>query len=288
MRYSVRGPDRLSLDEKESHMQPYLEKLSEVLVSFFLNLLAALVILVISIYLARILSSIVRRMLDHRKIPLGVIQLFTQLTYWTIIVSGAILALQRFFNITAFLAGLGIAGLTVGLALQDVLKNFVAGVILLVQRPFHVGETIGVKGFDGTITAIDLRATEMRATDGRLVILPNADVLANPIINYSRTNQRQAELSLNLPLTCEPNTVKQILMDAGKDIEGFLYKPEPAVVFVNLTNSAMQVNLSFWVDVKKNDIGHVREEVLFKIKAAFSEEGIEIPHPIQAVYSKAA
>jgi small conductance mechanosensitive channel len=268
-------------------MQPYLETLWELLVSFFFNLLAALVILVIALYLARILSGILRRVLDQRKIPLGVIQLFSQLTYWTIIVAGVILALQRFFNVTAFVAGLGIAGLTVGLALQDVMKNFVAGVILLVQQPFHVGETIGVKGFDGTITAIDLRATEMRASDGRLVILPNSDVLVNPIINYSRTQQRQAELSLNLPLSCEPDTVKQILMDAGRDIEGFLYKPEPAVVFVNLTNSAMQVNLSFWVDVKKNDTGHVKEAVLFKIKSAFSEQGIEIPHPIQAVYSRA-
>jgi small conductance mechanosensitive channel len=268
-------------------MQPFLETLWDLLVSFSLNLLAALVILVISIYLARFLSSILRRVLNQRKIPLGVVQLFSQLIFWTVIVSGVILALQRFFNVTAFLAGLGIAGLTVGLALQDVMKNFVAGVILLVQQPFHVGETIGVKGFDGTITAIDLRATEMRASDGRLVILPNADVLVNPIINYSRTNQRQAELSLNLPLTCEPDTVKQILMDAGKDIEGFLYTPEPAVVFVSLTNSAIQANISFWVDVKKNDTGRVREAVLFKIKSAFSEEGIEIPHPIQAVYSRA-
>jgi small conductance mechanosensitive channel len=267
-------------------MQPYLETLREVLVSFLLNLLAALLILVIAIYLARILSGIVRRLLDHRKIPLGVIQLFSQLTYWMIIVSGVILALQRFFNITAFLAGLGIAGLTVGLALQDVLKNFVAGVILLIQQPFHVGESIGVKGFDGIITAIDLRATEMRASDGRVVILPNADVLANPIVNYSRTSQRQAELSLSLPLTCAPDTVKQILMEAGRDIVGFLYQPEPSVVFVNMSNSAMQVNINFWVDVKKNDIGRVKEAVLLKIKTAFQEEGIEIPHPIQAVYSR--
>jgi len=268
-------------------MQQFLEMLWQLLVTFFWDLLAALLILVIALYLARILSNVLRKALDHRKIPLGVIQLFTQLTYWTIIVCGVILALQHFFNITAFLAGLGIAGLTVGLALQDVMKNFVAGVILLVQQPFHVGETIGVKGFDGTITAIDLRATEMRASDGRLVILPNSDVLANPIVNYSRTLQRQVELSLNLPLTCKPETVKQILMDAGRDIDGFLYQPEPAVVFVNLTNSAIQANISFWVDVKKNDTGRVREAVLFKIKSALSEEGIEIPHPIQAVYSKA-
>jgi small-conductance mechanosensitive channel len=268
-------------------MQPYLETLQEVLVSFFLDLLAALVIVVIALYLARFLSNIVRKALDHRNIPLGVIQLFTQLTYWAIIVSGAILALQRFFNITAFLAGLGIAGLTVGLALQDVMRNFVAGVILLVQQPFHVGETIGVKGFDGTITAIDLRATEMRASDGRLVILPNSDVLVNPIINYSRTSQRQAELSLNLPLTSDLDTAKQILLDAGRDIVGFLDKPEPSVVIVNLTDSAIQVSLSFWVDVKKNDIGRVREAALLKIKTAFNEQGIEIPHPIRAVYSHA-
>jgi len=269
-------------------MQSFLETLWKLLVSFFWDLLAALLILVIALYLARFLSSIVRKMLDQRKIHLGVIQLFSQLTYWTIIVSGVILALQRFFNVTSFVAGLGIAGLTVGLALQDVMKNFVAGVILLVQQPFHVGETIGVKGFDGTITAIDLRATEMHASDGRLVILPNSDVLVNPIINYSRTSQRKAELSLNLPLTCDPDSVKQILMDAGRNIEGFLYQPEPSVIFANLTNSAIEANISFWVDVKKNDLGRVKETVLLKIKSAFSEEGIEIPHPIQAVYSKAA
>ena len=269
-------------------MQPFLETLWKVLVSFFLNLLAALLILIIALYLARLLSGIVRRALDHRKIPLGVIQLFSQLTYWTIIISGAILALQRFFNVTAFLAGLGIAGLAVGLALQDVMKNFVAGIILLVQQPFHVGESIGIKGFDGTITAIDLRATEMRASDGRLIILPNSDVLVNPIVNYSRTHQRQVELSLNLPLTCEPDTIRQILLDAGKDITGFLYKPEPSVRFVNITNSAIQVNLSFWVDVEKNDTARVKEAVLFNIKSAFEEQGIEIPHPIQAVYSKGA
>jgi small conductance mechanosensitive channel len=269
-------------------MQQYLETLWKVLASFFLNVLIALVIFVIALYLARLLSSIVRKMLDHRKIPLGVVQLFSQLTYWTVIVAGVILALQRFFDVIPFVAGLGIVGLTVGLALQDVMKNFVAGLIILVQRPFLVGETIGVRGFDGTITAIDLRSTEMQASDGRLVILPNADVLANPIINYSRTSQRQAELSINLPLNCDPDTVKQILMDAGKDIVGFLYQPEPAVAFSSMTDSAIQAKLSFWVDVKKNDLGRAREAVLLKIKSAFSEEGIEIPHPIQAVYSRAA
>ena len=99
-------------------MQPYLETLWEVLVSFFVNVLIALVIFVIALYLARILSNIVRKTLGHRKIPLGVVQLFSQLTFWTILVAGVILALQRFFDVIPFVAGLGILGLTVGLALQ--------------------------------------------------------------------------------------------------------------------------------------------------------------------------
>jgi small-conductance mechanosensitive channel len=266
-------------------MPPTLDTIWEALVTGFWNLIAALVIFVISIYLGRILSGVVRRMLDNRKIPLGVAQLFSQLTLWAIIVGGGILALQRFFDVTAFLAGLGIAGLTIGFALQDIMKNLAAGVVLLVQQPFHVGEKIGIKGFEGTITAIDLRSTEMRATDGRMVILPNADVLVNPIINFSRTRQREVALSLNLPLTSEPDTARRLLMDAALSVTGVLNEPEPSVVFVNLTDSAVQVNFSFWVDVNNTSTDHARDAVLLKIKSALRDAEIEIPHPIQAVHS---
>src|SRR5215216_4691333 len=163
------------------------------------NLLSALAIFIVSLYLARILSNLLRRALQRRRAPAGVVHLLAQLTLWSIVVAGTISDLQRFFNVTAFLTGLGILGFTIGFALQDIMKNFAAGIILLLQQPFHVGESIGVKGFDGTITEIDLRSTEMRATDGRVIILPNADILANPIINYSRANSRRVDLILNLP-----------------------------------------------------------------------------------------
>jgi small conductance mechanosensitive channel len=93
--------------------------------------------------------------------------------------------------VTAFLTWLGIIGFTVGFALQDVMKNFAAGIILLIQKPFSVGEVIGVNGFDGTVLEITLRTTEMKALDGRLVTMPNADVLSNPIINYTRADRRR-------------------------------------------------------------------------------------------------
>lgn len=267
-------------------MQEYFDTFVEGFILGIPNLVTALVIFIASLYLARILSNTLRRVLNKRKAPAAVTHILAQLTLWTIIVAGLITALQRFFNVTAFLTGLGIFGFTVGFALQDIMKNFAAGILLLLQQPFHVGELIGVKGYDGTVTGIDLRSTEIRATDGRVIILPNAEILANPIINYSRANQRRVDINVNLPQDCEPKTVRRILLEAVQNVEGFVNIPEPVFVFNSLTNSAMELNASFWVDVTRNDPAHAKDTALLKIRSAFGEEGIEIPHPIQAVYSK--
>jgi len=267
-------------------MEPYIDQL----IAFFLanvpKLFSALVIFVLSLYLARLVSNLLRRVLERRRAPAGVVQLLGQLVLWSIVVAGIITALQQFVEVTAFLAGLGILGFTVGFALQDIMKNFASGVILLLQQPFHVGETIGVKGFDGTVLAIDLRSTEMRATDGRVVILPNAEVLANPIINYSRANSRRVELSLNLPHAAEPATIRQIVMEAIESVPGFVSEPNPIIVFNSLSDHAVELSVNFWVDVTKNDPFHAKDAVLLNVMSQFNEKGIEIPHPAQAVYSK--
>lgn len=266
-------------------MQGYLDQFIDAFIRGIPNLLTALAIFIVSLYLARISSNLLRRVLNRRKAPAGVTHILAQLALWTIVVAGTITALQRFFDVTAFLTGLGILGFTVGFALQDVMKNFASGIILLLQQPFHVGETIGVKGFDGTVLAIDLRSTEMRATDGRIVILPNADVLANPIINYSRAHQRRVDLLLNLPYTSEPDTVRRVVLDAIQNVTGFVSEPKPVIAFNNLTSSALELNASFWVDVTKTDPVTAKDMLLLKVKSAFKNAGIEIPHPVQAVYT---
>ena len=267
-------------------MEPYFDQVIAFFMGGLPKLLSALIIFVLSLYFARLISNLLRRVLQRRRAPAGAVQLLGQLALWSIIVAGSITALQQFFEVTAFLTGLGILGFTVGFALQDIMKNFAAGVILLLQQPFHVGETIGVKGFDGTVLAIDLRSTEMRATDGRVVILPNADVLANPIINYSRANQRRVELSLSLSHASDPNTVRHIVLDAIESVPGFVEEPTPVIVFNSLSDHAMELNANFWVDVTKNDPVHAKDAVLLKVISAFNEQGIEIPHPAQAVYSR--
>jgi small conductance mechanosensitive channel len=254
-------------------MQSYLDNFVDGFIKGIPNLITALLIFIVSLYLARILSNTLRRVLNKRRAPAGVTHILAQLTLWSIVAIGTITALQRFVNVTAFLTGLGILGFTIGFALQDIMKNFAAGIILLLQQPFHVGESIGVKGFDGTIIEIDLRSTEMRATDGRIIILPNADILANPIINYSRANSRRVDLVLNLPHSTEPDTVRSLVLNAIQNVSGFMKVPEPMIVFNNLTDSALELNASFWVDVSKNDPAYAKDMVLLKVKSAIGEKG---------------
>ena len=260
-------------------MEDFWSNFIESLIAGIPNLLTALVIFVVGVYLARVLSNLVRRVLQRRRVPAGVSQLVAELVLWVIVGAGTILALQRFFDVTAFLAGLGILGFAIGFALQDIMKNLAAGVLLLLQPPFHVGETIGVKGFEGTVLKIDLRATEMKAADGRVVILPNADLLANPIINYSRANPRRVDLTINLSHTTEPNVVRHIVLEAIESVPGFVHEPEPLIVFNSLTDHAVEMNINFWINVSKTDPVRAKDVVLVKVKTAFNQQGIEIPHP---------
>ncbi len=264
-------------------MQDYLSRFIENFIAGIPNLLTALAIFVVSLYLARMMSKILRRVLSKRKAPEGVTHLLSQLILWAIVVMGGITAMQRFFDVTAFLAGLGILGFTIGFALQDVMKNFASGIILLVQQPFHIGEVIGAAGFDGTVQEIDLRTTQMETTDGRIVTLPNASILSNPIINYTRARRLRIDLSLSLPHTIEPNTTRQLILDAIQGVVGFVSEPAPVIVFNNLTSSAMEMTVNFWVDATKNKSVNAKDSALLNVMSSFGKQGIEIPFPTQRV-----
>jgi small-conductance mechanosensitive channel len=267
-------------------MQDFLSQFIENFIAGIPNLLTALAIFIVSIYLARMISNILRRVLNKRKAPEGVTHLLAQLILWSIVIMGAITALQRFFDVTAFLAGLGILGFTIGFAMQDVMKNLVSGIILLIQQPFHIGEVIGAAGFDGTVQQIDLRTTEMETTDGRIVTLPNASVLSSPIINYTRARRLRVDLSLSLPHTIDPNTTRQLVLDAIQGVAGFVSEPAPVVVFNNLTSSAMELIVNFWIDATKNKVANAKDSALLNVISVFGKQGIEVPHPVQMVYSK--
>jgi small conductance mechanosensitive channel len=265
-------------------METYLNLLIENFLIGIPNLLTALAIFIVGVYAGRGLSRVVRRVLERRKAPEGVTQLLADLTRVSVITISGITALQRFFDVTAFLAGLGIIGFTVGFALQDVMKNFAAGVILLIQQPFEVNEVIGTAGFDGTVLQINMRSTDLKALDGRIVSIPNAEILAHPIVNYTRAERRRVELAVGVAYDTDTETARRLVLDAVRQTPGFVPEPAPMVVFSNFGDSALELNVYFWIDTARTNLLTAKDAAFSLIKNTLDEARIEIPFSLRAVY----
>ncbi len=247
------------------------------------KLAAALMIFLVSLYLAKLVSNLLLRVLERRKVNAGAERLISETVRWSIIIYGTITALQQFADVTAFLAGLGILGFTVGFALQDVMKNFAAGVLLLVQKPFRIGDNISVAGFDGTVTAIDLRSTKINTFDGRVVTLPNADVLNHAIINFTRSVRRRIELPVGVAFGSDPEQVQKLALEAIGQVPGLLADPAPQVVFRAFGNSSINFAVLYWVDTTQSNTFDAQDAGLKLIKRAFETHNISIPYPIHTV-----
>jgi len=267
-------------------MQTYFEQLIENIIKDLPNLLTAILILVASLYVGKILSGLLVNVLARRKADPGVTHLLGQITRWSIIVAGIITALQRFFNVTAFLAGLGILGFTIGFALQNIMQNFASGVILLIQQPFNVGDAIDVNGYGGTVLSINLGTTEMRTFDGLIVIIPNADVLSNTITNYTRAKLRRVELPVGVSYGADPAKVRSVILDAIQNVPGLVREPAPIVVLHTFGGSTIDVSAYFWFDTAATNPLSAKDAALELIKAALDKNEIKLPFPITTVYTQ--
>ncbi len=262
--------------------------LQQLLVDFLTmlpSLIAALVVFAVGLYLASIVRRLVRRGLERRTENSQPINLLSQLSYWLVVILVAAISLQMVgFNLTAFLAGLGIAGITIGFALQDVSKNFIAGVLMLIQQPFDIGEFIEVGGYSGTVEAIDLRATQVRTTDGKLVLIPNGEVMISPITNFSQAETRRVAISTGVAYDSDPESVRQASLAAISGIQGLLSEPAPKVLFENFGSTTMDLTLYFWIDTSQTNVANAKDAGLNALKDAFDDAQIDMPMPGQTVY----
>jgi small-conductance mechanosensitive channel len=249
------------------------------------TILFALLILIVGLVLARLARRAMQRGFQRKAAHKQTADLLTKFVYYSLVILVVIAALQQAgFNLTAFLAGLGIAGFTIGFALQDVSKNFISGILLMIQQPFKLGDTIQVGEFTGKISAIHLRATEMYTVDGRLALIPNADIFTNPIINLSRPSMRRVELTAGVGYPSDLAQVRAIALEAIRSVDGLLQEPAPPLYFSQFGDSAINLTLYYWIDTGLNDILKAKDQGLVAVKTAFDQARIEIPYPIQVVY----
>jgi small conductance mechanosensitive channel len=255
-------------------------------VSFLPRLAMGLLVYLIARLLSIWVARLIRRNMERNERDPELIVLLELLTHWGILALGIVLALEQIApgRFSSLIAGLGIAGVTLGFALQDVAKNFVAGLLLLIQQPFEIGDSIEVSGFRGAVLDISLRATEIRTLDGLLVLIPNADVFVNPIVNYTRDPNRRHEITVGVAPETDLDKAARVALEALQErVAGILADPSPQIVFSNFGESTIDFTAYYWVDTKTTDYLASRDAGIRCIKEAFERTDITMPYPTRRI-----
>ncbi len=244
------------------------------------NLLAAIVFLVLAIAVARVVRRGVEAGLRRTSTEAYVHLLVAKLAYFGVVVLGLVVALSiGGVNLGVLVGSLGLATVAAGFALQDILSNFVAGIVLLLEHPFTKGDLIVTSDAQGEVEDIRVRATVLRTLDGQQVVVPNKLLFTNVLINSSATSGRRLEVIVSVPYSQDSLKTRESLSAATAAVEGVLAKPEPRVLTKDFGQGALELRLLFWADPRASDLLHVRSQVLEAIEAALGEAGIDVSVP---------
>ncbi|MCP3950983.1 MAG: mechanosensitive ion channel family protein [Desulfobacterales bacterium] len=201
-------------------------------------------------------------------------------------VAAAVIALDLLgINVMPFIAGAGVAGVAIGFAAKDTLSNLIAGVLLIVDRPFEIGDRIEVwdapKGSAtwGDVIDIGLRATKIRTTDNIVIVIPNNKIMTRDIINYTLISDRiRVRINVGVAYNANIQKARDILVGLAQTVEWVAQVPRPKVVVRNFGDSSVDLQLRVWIDDARQRMNTI-SAITDKIKSAFDEAGIEIPFP---------
>ncbi|AIQ99967.1 mechanosensitive ion channel protein MscS [Pluralibacter gergoviae] len=268
----------LNVVDSINHAGSWLVRNQALLLSYAVNIVAAIAIIIVGMIVARVVSNTVNRVMVGRKIDATVADFLSAMLRYAIIAFTLIAALGRVGVQTAsIIAVLGAAGLAVGLALQGSLSNLAAGVLLVMFRPFRAGEYVDLGGVAGTVLHVQIFSTTMRTVDGKIVVIPNGKIIAGNIINYSREPVRRNEFIIGVAYDSDIDQVKQLLTNIIESDERILKDRDMTVRLNELGASSINFVVRCWS--KSSDLQNVYWDVLERVKSDFDANGISFPYP---------
>lgn len=252
---------------------------------FGMNVIGAIFILILGRIAAGITKKLITRVFLKTKTDKAVISFTANLSYFAVLIFAILAALAKFgIQTTSFVAVLGAAGLAVGLALQGALSNFAAGVMLLILRPFRIGDYIEGAGVAGTVKELDLFTTVLATVDNIKIMVPNAKLFGDVIKNISGYDLRRIDLEIGIGYMSPIDKAKDILASVIKKDPRILTDPPVEIAVSTLGNSSVTIVFRPWV--KRENYWDVRFDLMHRVKESFEKNGIEIPFPQQVVYNK--
>ena len=247
------------------------------------NLIMAIILLLVGTYLIRFINRMVRKFFKTKDYDPS-LETFAQslISIGLKIVLFVLVITQLGVQSSSLVAIIGAAGLAIGLALQGSLSNFAGGVLILLFKPFKIGDFISAQGVDGTVKEISIFTTKVKTFGNQLAIIPNGQLSNNNIINYNAEDTRRDKIDVGIGYGSNIKKAKDIMLSICEENDAILKNPKPEVYVGELADSSVNLTLRFWAN---NDVFWAAHfHVLEEIKHRFDAEGIEIPFPQRVVH----
>jgi small conductance mechanosensitive channel len=271
------------MNESSHQAIEFTDYVMDLILTYGPKVVLALVTLIIGLWLIKAITRGIGNNLTRGKVDPSLVP-FLKTLLSTILKIGLFISVIGMIGIeaTSFIAIFGAAGLAVGLALQGTLQNFAGGVIILLLKPFKVGDFIDAVGYMGTVNAIQIFNTHLKTPDNKTIIIPNGQLANSSLTNFSAEPERRVDWTFGVGYGDSAEVTKQVLHDLINEDDRILKEPEPFIALSELADSSVNFVVRVWV--KAPDYWNVYFDMNEKVYKKFAEEGLNIPFPQMDVH----
>jgi len=264
-------------------MEEGISIINDYVLPWGLRLIVAAAIFFIGKMLARTIADFLRKPMDKSGMAPMLVNFLSNMIYAALLIAVSLAAIDQLgINITSLLAIVGAAGLAVGLALKDSLSNFAAGVMIIIFRPFKIGDFINAAGTAGVVDEIGLFCTLLHSPDNQRIIVPNSAIINGNIVNVNTLGTRRIDLVVGISYDDNIAQARDIILGLIDADPRILKDPEPVVAMAEMADSTININVRPWV--KAEDYWTVRADLLEMMKLSLEQAGMSIPFPQRDVH----
>jgi len=252
-------------------------------VEFGLKVLVAIIIFYVGRLVARILTNTLHKIMQKQEVDKILESFVCNLAYWVVMLFVIIASINHIgIETTSLIAVMGAAGLAVGLALQGSLSNFASGVLIVIFRPYRVGDFVEAAGISGSVLQVQILTTILKTGDNKQIIVPNSQIMGSIITNYSANDTRRVDMTIGVSYDDDLDKVRKTIRELVDADERILKDPECLIAVSELADSSVNFTVRPWVN--SSDYWGVKFELTEAIKKRVDEEGISFPFPQQDVH----
>jgi small conductance mechanosensitive channel len=265
----------MELKNEISTFESYKDSFIKILLDYSPKLIAAILLLIVGIWAIRIIVKISRKIMFKREIEPTLVEFLTDIIFWGLRVVLFIAVISKLgVESSSFVAILGAAGLAVGLSLQGSLSNFAGGMLIILFKPFKLGDVIEAQGVSGEVVDIQIFVTQLVTPNNQMIFVPNGALSNGTIINYSKLHNRRTDLNISLSYTTDIKKAKDIIETIFQSEPKILDEPKPTVIVKELTDQAIKIGIRAWS--KNEDFPYICSYILENTKIELDKAGIAI------------